>query len=158
LPIAELSATRAPLALIYERATGNAPLLISAISLFAVVNGALIQIVMASRVIYGMSNEGWQIAVFAQVSPLTRTPVVATVLVTFIVLVLALWLPIVTLAKITSLVILVVFSLVNLSLVLIKRREPAPPGMHELPSWVPRVAFLCTAVFVLYQIAVLLGT
>ncbi len=58
LPPPALAASGAPLALLYERATGEPPTLISAISLFAVVNGALIQIVMSARVLYGMSREG----------------------------------------------------------------------------------------------------
>ena len=69
LPPAELAQSRAPLALLYERATGSAPTLISLISMFAVVNGALIQIIMASRVLYGMSREGWLHGAFGQGAP-----------------------------------------------------------------------------------------
>jgi amino acid transporter len=152
LPLDELAQSRAPLALIYERATGDAPTLISVISMFAVVNGALIQIVMASRVIYGMSREGWQAAVLGEVSPTTHTPLFATGLVTLIVLVLALALPIVTLAKATSFIILIVFTLINLSLFNIKRRAPHPPGVRVFPLWVPLAGCLCTAAFALYQV------
>ena len=59
LPLTELASTHAPLALMFERATGKSPLLIAAISLFAVVNGALVQIIMGARVLYGMSEAGW---------------------------------------------------------------------------------------------------
>lgn len=152
LPPAELAQSRAPLALIYERATGSAPVLISLISIFAVVNGALIQIIMAARVLYGMSREGWLHGAFGKVHPFTRTPLLATAVATAIVLTLALWLPLMTLAKATSLVILVVFALINLSLVRIKRRQPRPPGIKIYPAWIPLAGFLSTTGFVLFQV------
>ncbi len=151
LPLNELSESRAPLALIYTHATGQPPTLISIISLLAVVNGALIQIIMAARVIYGMSREGWQAAVLGQVSTTTQTPLLATALVTLVVLVLALALPIVTLAKATSFIILIVFTLVNLSLVRIKWRDPCPAGLRVFPIWIPVAGTVSTGLFALYQ-------
>ncbi len=151
LPPAQLAASRAPLALIYERATGQSPTLISAISLFAVVNGALIQIIMSSRVLYGMSREGWLHVSFGRVHPRTHTPLLATGVITAVVLVLALALPLVTLAKATSYVILVVFTLVNLSLVFIKRRAPCPAGVHVYPPWIPLAGFFASLGMLLFQ-------
>ena len=46
---AELAASDAPLALVYERASGWNPAPISLVAIFAVANGALIQIIMAAR-------------------------------------------------------------------------------------------------------------
>jgi amino acid transporter len=157
LPPAELAQSRAPLALIYERATGSAPVLISLISIFAVVNGALIQIIMAARVLYGMSHEGWLHGAFGRVHPRTQTPLISTMLVTLVVLILALWLPLVTLAKATSFVILVVFALINLALVRIKRREPRPNGIKVYPVWIPVAGFVSTTAFVLFQLYQLTG-
>ncbi|MCR4300060.1 MAG: amino acid permease [Sulfuricaulis sp.] len=158
LPPAELAQSRAPLALIYERATGSAPVLISLISIFAVVNGALIQIIMAARVLYGMSREGWLHSAFGRVHAVTRTPLLSTVVASVIVLVLALWLPLVTLAKVTSFVILVVFALINLSLVRIKRRVPRPKGVRVYPVWIPVAGFLAATGFVLFQIYQMSGS
>jgi amino acid transporter len=157
LPPAELAQSRAPLALIYERATGSAPTLISLISIFAVVNGALIQIIMASRVLYGMSREGWLHRALGKVHARTRTPLLATAVATAIVLTLALWLPLVTLAKATSFVILIVFALVNLSLVRIKRKHPRPEGIRIYPAWIPLAGFLSATGFVLFQLYQLIG-
>lgn len=157
LPPAELAQSRAPLALIYERATGSAPILISLISIFAVVNGALIQIIMAARVLYGMSREGWLHGAFGKVHPRTQTPLLSTALVTLVVLVLALWLPLVTLAKMTSFIILVVFALINLSLVRIKRKHPRPQGIRIYPAWIPLAGFLSATGFVLFQLYQLAG-
>lgn len=151
LPPAELAQTRAPLAVIYERSTGSAPTLISLISLFAVVNGALVQIIMGSRVFYGMSREGWLHRALGRVHVRTRTPLLATALVTALVLVLALWLPLVTLAKATSFIILIVFAIINLALVRIKLRSARPEGVRVYPLWVPVAGFISTAALVLFQ-------
>jgi len=157
LPPAELAQSRAPLALIYERATGSAPILISLISIFAVVNGALIQIIMSARVLYGMSREGWLHRSFGVVNAVTRTPLLSTAVATAIVLALALWLPLVTLAKITSFIIMTVFALINLSLVRIKRRQPRPEGIRIYPVWIPIAGFLTATGFVLFQLYQLFG-
>lgn len=137
VPMEILSDSEAPLALVFERATGRQPTLIAMISLFAVVNGALIQMIMSSRMLYGMGRSGWLPRVLAQVSERTHTPFVATAVVTVGVMMFALWLPLVTLAKLTSFAILLVFVLVNLSLIAIKRHQPPPPGVRVYPLWVP---------------------
>lgn len=149
---AELAASDAPLALVYQQATGRAPVFISLISLAAVINGALIQIVMASRVLYGMASQNWLPDWLATVNPATRTPLHSTVLITIVILILALWLPLLTLAKITSLITLFVFSLVNLSLWRIKQRDPRPLGIAVFPSWLPLAGFLCSLGFALFQL------
>ncbi len=149
---AELAKSDAPLALVYQRATGEAPVFIGLIGLAAVINGALIQIVMASRVLYGMAGQGWIPQWLAAVHPLTRTPLHSTLLIGAVILTLALWLPLVTLAKLTSLVTLTVFSLVNLSLWRIKRCEPKPEGIMIFPLWLPVAGFFCSAVFALFQL------
>ena len=152
VPVEELAGSGAPLALVYERATGQPPVFIGLISLAAVINGALIQIIMASRVLYGMASQGWLPGVFASVHPATRTPLVATSLIGLAILIMALWLPLVTLAEITSLITLTVFSLVNLSLWRVKRREPRPPGILLFPRWLPVAGFVCSAGFILFQL------
>src|SRR3990172_1223865 len=68
-----------------------------------------------------------------------------------LILVLALWLPLVTLAKATSFIILVVFALVNLSLCYLKLgREPHPDGAVNYPLWIPILGFLlCLGILIL---------
>lgn len=119
LPLDELSNSTAPFALIMER-NGYSSSLISLISLIAIVNGTLVQIIMASRVIYGMADQGSAPAWMASISHRTRTPVNATTMVTAIIMILALALPLVSLAKATSFIVLIVFAAVNLSLIRIK--------------------------------------
>ncbi len=151
-PVAELANSDAPLAFLYQRATGDAPKLISIIAMFAVVNGALIQIIMASRVCYGLSRQGWLPAMFSKVNRTTRTPLIATFLVSLFILFMALWLPVETLARGASLLLLMVFSLVNLSLWRIKGQADLPPAGFSVPKWVPATGFVSSAAFMGYQL------
>jgi APA family basic amino acid/polyamine antiporter len=153
VPPQQLSASDAPLATVYQRATGDKPVVLSVISMFAVVNGALIQIIMGSRVLYGMSRQGWLPAALGSVWERTRTPVVATAATAAAVLALALWLPLETLARATSFLVLIIFSLVNLSLLRIKRRHPYPPDIRTFPVWIPALGILSSIGLLLFQFA-----
>lgn len=152
LPPVELAASEAPMALLYEQGTGRAPWVITLISLFAVINGALIQIIMASRVLYGISRQGWIPQGFGQVHARTRTPLLATASVTVLVLLLALPLTLRTLADTTSFIVLIIFSLVNLSLLRVKLREPVVAGVRVLPVWIPVLGLLCSGGFLLVKL------
>jgi APA family basic amino acid/polyamine antiporter len=137
LPIEALANSDAPLASVVAASGHHNTLLISFISLIAVINGALIQIIMASRVLYGMGNTGMAFRFFARVNPHTQTPLISTVLVTISILALALWLPLVTLAQITSFITLIIFAGVNLALLKLKLRGRHAPGAVHYPIWVP---------------------
>jgi len=150
-PVDDLAASDAPLAWLYQHLTGREPMVITLISLFAVVNGALIQIIMASRVGYGMARKGWIPAVFGKVNAFTRTPVISTACVAVLLLVMALWLPLETLAKATSYFLLIVFALVNLSLWRLKLASAHPAGIIRVPMWVPVCGSVASATFVMLQ-------
>jgi APA family basic amino acid/polyamine antiporter len=145
-----LSRSDAPLALVIEQGGKASPVSIGLISLLAVTNGALIQIIMASRVLYGMARQGIAPGTLGRVSARTRTPVFATVVVTLTAVGFALWLPLVRLAQITSFITLLVFALMNLALWRIKRRVPHPPTITRYPLWVPAIGFaLCIGLVIL---------
>ncbi|MDJ0951972.1 MAG: APC family permease [Alphaproteobacteria bacterium] len=155
-PSAELAASEAPLAFIYERTTGRPSEWVSAVSIVSVLNGALIQVIMASRVLYGLARQGSLPHVLGRVHPRFRTPVIATGLVTGLLLVLALAFPIETLARLTSLVTLSVFAMINLALVAIKRQVAA--GIHSTPTaitvpmWVPVLGAVISIGFAVFQL------
>lgn len=152
IPPERLAASDAPLSMLYER-SGGEPRIIGGIAVFAVLNGALIQMIMASRVLYGMGDQRWLPDALAYVHPRTRTPLVATALVASLVLVLALLVPLERLAEITSVIVLLVFALVNLALVLIRLRgDPAPQGVRVYPVAVPMAGFVVSAGFLLLQL------
>ena len=149
---ADLAASSAPLALVYERATGNPPTAIVIVGIFAVVNGALIQIIMASRIVYGLASRDHLPAALARVHATTRTPHVATLLVGAFVLVLALGFPLAPLAEGTSVVTLLVFTSVNLALWRIKGRPDGPAPVFSIPRWVPVVGAFTSAGLLLVRL------
>ncbi|MCP3918850.1 MAG: amino acid permease [bacterium] len=158
LPPEELARSRIPLADILGTEAVGARGAMSAISVLAGVNGALIQIVMASRIVYGLRRHAPALQWLAVVNVRTQTPIRATVLIATLVLVLALRLPLETLARAASTIILTVFTLVNLALIRIRLREAAPPaGVRTYPLWIPVAgALLCVALLV-FRAGTLLG-
>jgi APA family basic amino acid/polyamine antiporter len=151
VPAEVLARSDAPLALVYATVTGGSPVVISAIGLFAVVNGALIQLIMATRILYGMGARRWLPVYFSRVNPVTRTPLAATAVVSSIILVLALWVPLVGLAGATSALILAIFVIVSVALIRLKLRRPDPPGIKTIPMWIPMMGALSSALLLAVQ-------
>ncbi|MBL4719698.1 MAG: amino acid permease [Alphaproteobacteria bacterium] len=152
LSIEELTTSPAPLALLFERSTGASSTVISVIALVAILNGALVQIIMASRVIYGLSMRDMAPKYFGRIHRVTHTPYIATAFVTVAVLIFALWLPLVSLAGITAILTLIIFALVNLSLWRIKATEKSAPDKDlvvQYPIWVPIIGFAGSSGFVI---------
>lgn len=145
----ELAASNAPLVALYQAHTGVSPLVIGLIAMFAIINGALIQIVMASRVLYGLATRGQIPAWLGRVHPRTRTPLLATAVAGTLVVTLALSGGLAGLATTTSMLVLAVFALVNLALWRIKGQSPAPRLVIERRRMLPLTGFfLSTALIV----------
>jgi amino acid transporter len=146
-----LAGQRAPLSFLFSETTGLPPLAISLIAVVATLNGVIVQIIMISRLSYGLSSRRLLPEFLSRVNPRTRTPLYATALATAAILGLALSLPIVTLAEWTSRIILLIFAIVCLSLLRLKLRgEPAPEGAFQTPTWVPGTGvFACMALLAL---------
>lgn len=121
---AKLAATESPLADLFTRLTGYPKSWFGPIASLAVINGALIQIIMSSRILYGMSQMKFIPAAFKKINKKTRTPLFATLVTSGLVLALASGTATITLARITSFIILIVFFLVHLSLFVLRRRDP----------------------------------
>lgn len=153
----ELAKSDAPLPLVYRQLTGEDSTLISVIGLFAIINGALIQIIMAARVLYGQATMGQLPKVLAHINVRTQTPLIATALVTSLVLVLALIGDLAGLARTTSILMLTVFAFINLALWQIKRRDPNLADFKPLPIWIPVVGFFVSSGIVLNELAHSLG-
>ena len=108
---------------------------------------------MASRVVFGMSSQGWIPALFGKINTITQTPIQATILVTIVILVLALYLPIVTLAELTSLFILVIFTLMHLSLIRIKTtQQNTETNIKQYPIIIPIIGLVTNAGFVIFYL------
>ncbi|WP_417668111.1 APC family permease [Roseibium sp.] len=117
-----ITGSSAPMAVLFEQITGLPGQPVAAAAAIAMVNGILVQIIMASRVLYGMAGEGLVPKWFGKVGARRRTPTRATLTVTGLIILLGLFFPLVRLAEASSLVTLSVFSLVNLSLFVLGTR------------------------------------
>ena len=143
VPPAELARSEAPLSLVYTRLTGASPVMISGVAIFATANTILVQLIMASRVVYGMAEQGTMPRLFARVNAVTHTPLFATVAIVTGTLVLALGFKLERLAEMTSQIMLVIWALANMALVLIKlRKAPEPDDAFIVPIWVPIAGFV----------------
>lgn len=100
--------------------------------------------------LYGMSTQQLAPHWFGAISSKTQTLIRATLLIGAIIWLLATALPMVTLAKITSSIILVVFALVNASLIVIQFRETIHFSLLSLGFCLPIIGcFLCVGLFLL---------
>lgn len=148
----ELAASGAPLVTAVERG-GWPGWPLALLSLWIIANGALAQIVMASRVIYGLGRRRGVPAALGRVNARTGTPMPATLAVTAIAVSLALFFQLEVLAAATSFVMLLVFALSNLALIRLKRHRPQAP--FNLPAIVPWVGLAVSIALTLGR--VLLG-
>jgi APA family basic amino acid/polyamine antiporter len=115
--------------------------LFAVIGLFAVVNSALINMLMASRLLYGMSNERIIPRVFGTVHEGRRTPWVAIVFTSVIAIILVASVDITQLGGTTALLLLAVFTIVNIA-VLVLRRDKVEQNHFRAPSWTPYVGIV----------------
>jgi len=148
-----LAASRAPLALLYAHGSGHSPALLHLVGMLAMLNGALIQIIKAARLLYGLATQGQLPSLFAYVHPRTRTPVFATLFAIAATLALAATVPIAPLAELTSTITLAVFALANLALVILKRRVPAQDDLFSVPLVVPVLGCAVSLGFVMLEVS-----
>lgn len=136
--IAAIAQADAPLVYAAVQTSGTLQTVLVIASLLVIVNGALTQIVAASRLLMDMGRDHrsgmprWM----GRVHEKTDTPVIATLITTGIVLALALFIPLGTLASGTSLAILIVFAMVNAALWRLKNRSQ-PDDVPNLWKAVP---------------------
>ena len=140
VPVDALAGSTSPLALVWQVARGGDGKFLSAIAVFAALNGVLAQIVMASRVLFGLGRRTSSLAIFHHTHARFGTPVLATALVGAGVVATALLAGVATSAELTSIVLLSVFVMVNLALILQKRRAPEAP--FRVPMLVPVVGMI----------------
>lgn len=137
VPIDTLANSAAPLSLVFANAPVGIQQSFAIIAIVATVNGVLIQMIMASRVLYGLADRGHLPAVLATVSQRTQTPVVATLAVVCVIILLTLALPIDALAERTSQIVLFVFVLVNAALIRLKLRREKETDHFKVPIIIP---------------------
>lgn len=149
VPTAELAGSSAPLVLVGEQGPlGLDPKVFAAITLFALANGALINMIMASRLVYGMAEEGIVPGFFGRVLSGRRTPITAIVFTTVIGLILVSTGDLGTLADTTVLLLLCAFTIVNIA-VLVLRRDEVEHDHFRAPTIAPILgAIVCVVLIV----------
>lgn len=147
---AALAASSAPLLDVVRRAQPNFPQVVfTFIALFAVLNTVLLNFVTASRLLFGMAREGLLPAWLGKLHSKRATPYRTLFVILPIVIFLALSGTLQFLAGTTATLILAMFTLVNLSLFIIKRREPQPGGF-QVPALIPLLALISNLVLVAF--------
>jgi amino acid transporter len=150
---AELADSAAPLTLVFERSGASHGVLLSLIGMIAAMNGVIVQIIMGSRILYGLATEGWIHRVFGKVHGSFQTPVTATLVVLATMIAATAVLPLVSLARLTSLLVLIIFTLVNAALIVIKRRHRDHGGYIDVPAVIPYIGVaLCLGTLVLQAV------
>ncbi|MBU8816023.1 APC family permease [Mycolicibacterium goodii] len=158
VPVGVLADSETPLVEVVKAGAPGLPIetILPFISMFAVSNTALINMLMASRLIYGMSRQHVLPPVLGVVHPRRLTPWVAIVFTTLIAFGLIFYVSafanssaIAVLGGTTSLLLLAVFAMVNVA-VLVLRRDVREKGAHfKTPTILPVVGFIASAYLVL---------
>jgi len=149
VPWHELAEAPGPVTEIITRAApAIPPIVFTAITLFAVSNTALVNYVTASRLIYGMARQGLLPASLGNVHASRLTPHIAIAALFLILAPLALLGTIAELAAATVLLLLLVFTVVNAALFVLKRRKGELPGQLEVPLFVPAAGIVCLVLIV----------
>ena len=106
----------------------------SAIAVVATLNGIIVHMIMIARVIYGLADQGNLPKVLARLNPVTHTAPRNDGMHDSL---LALAVPLAGLADLTARFTLVIFAVVNLALIRIKRGASPTLGAFICPRWVP---------------------
>ncbi len=157
VPWRELAASKTPLMEVAHRAApwfGGIDRVYLGITIFAIGNTALLNYLMGSRLLYGMSRQGLLPAPLGKLNAERGTPQVAIMVLFGIVSLLILSGGVKPLAEATVLLLLVVFTLVNISLIVLKRREGEPTDGFDVPLLVPILGALVCALLVIVRVRV----
>jgi APA family basic amino acid/polyamine antiporter len=145
VPPAELGSGDTPLLKVVSAGAPGFPLSVFAfITMFAVANSALINMMMASRLLYGMANERVLPTVLGKVHRTRRTPWVGIVFTTVIAFGLIWFADLTALGGTTALLLLCVFTVVNVA-VLVLRRDPVSHKHFRAPTAIPVIGAVACA-------------
>ncbi|MDH3424792.1 MAG: amino acid permease, partial [Gemmatimonadota bacterium] len=110
-------------------------------------------IMASSRVAFSMGRDRWLPAAIATIHPERRTPHVAIFATGAILLVMALTLPIEAVGSAASLIFLLSFSLVNLSVIVLRRKAPELNRRYRVPFYpfVPILGIVLNVFLAVYQ-------
>ncbi|MCS6711940.1 amino acid permease [Brachybacterium sp. EF45031] len=157
VPIGELTEATTPLLTVVEKGAPNLPIdtIFPIISIFAVANTVLINMMMASRLLFGMSRQGVLPGFMRYVLPGRRTPWSAIVFSTLLGVALILTVRFVlgqetigALGGTTAMLLLGVFCLVNIAVLVLRRKDPVEREHFRTPSLLPWIGALTSFLLV----------
>jgi hypothetical protein len=152
IPIDQLKNSNAPLSLVFGTVTSSPAWIITIIALTATAGGVLAHVLSGSRLLYGMAEAGWLNKRLAVVHESRKTPTFAILVVVLLSSVLAIFLDLTFLASATSYLILIIFSLVNTSLIRIKLfRRKRKKGVFTVPALVPVMGLIFCLILIFTQ-------
>lgn len=158
IPIVALNNSNAPLSLVFNKISNTPGWVIVLIALAASAGGVLAHIISGSRLLYGMAEAGWLHKRLAVVHESRKTPVVTILIVVVAAAILAVLVDIKLLASATSYLILIIFGLVNGSLIIIKLRGSGTRKPHfSVPLFVPILGLASCVGLLLFQTSILLN-
>jgi amino acid transporter len=151
LPIPEAATSARPLLdVLYA---GGMPLpapVFAVLAIFAISNTGLANFVMVSRLLYGMAGQGLLPPALARVHAVRQTPSVAIIISAALAFLLVVTGGVRLLAQTTSLLLVIVFSVVHVSLIRIRSRSKAPPNAFRVPRLVPWAGLIVCGFLVAY--------
>jgi amino acid transporter len=151
VPVGTLEASDTPLVEVVKLGAPDLPIetLLPFISMFAVANTALINMLMASRLIYGMARQRVLPRALGVVHPTRRSPWAAIIFTTIIAFGLIFYVTafansnaIAMLGGTTSLLLLAVFAMVNIAVLVLRRDVQAVGGHFTTPTALPIIGFI----------------
>ncbi|MDI9896966.1 APC family permease [Rhodococcus sp. IEGM 1381] len=151
VPAETLSQSTGPLLEVVAAAdAGIPPWVFSLVALVAVANGALLTMIMASRLTFGMARDGLLPGALAKVLPGRKTPWIAIVATTVVAMILCTTGSVAALAETVVLLLLFVFVSTNVA-VLVLRGDRADTDHFRTPTALPVLALITCAVLLTQQ-------
>ncbi|YAL84488.1 APC family permease [Dermacoccaceae bacterium W4C1] len=149
VPLGDLEGSDTPLVEVVKAGAPGLPIedILPWISMFAVANSALINMLMASRLLYGLAKQGVLPEPLGTVGPKRRVPYIAVGFTTLISFGLITYVSldsesdvVKNLGGTTSLLLLAVFTVVNIAVLVLRKKDPVTDREYfHAPSWLPWV-------------------
>lgn len=158
VPVGDLEASDTPLVEVVKAGAPGLPIddILPFMTMFAVSNTALINMLMASRLIYGMARQHVLPPVLGSVHPTRRSPWVAIIFTTVLAFGLITYVStfassnaISILGGTTSLLLLTVFAVVNVAVLVLRRDVRQTGGHFTTPTALPVIGFIASLYLVL---------
>lgn len=154
-PWQEFKGEEAVLAVILDHITGNiaGSTILAAGAVISIFSVTLVTLYGQTRILFTMGRDGLLPATFAKVNPRTMAPVRNTVIVAFVVAILAALVPLSRLAEIVSIGTLTAFIVVSAGVIVLRIQEPDLPRGFKVPGYpVTPVLSMAACAYILYSL------